>query len=110
MIRATTPVHTFYFTFDPAELLDHILISYAQWGEVFLEKTEQDLAFSQKETADGTVYAASLRLTQEETKLFTVHRGDVQLQVRALSKTGEALASRVFNVPLADVLNDEVLV
>ena len=113
MIRATTPEHTFYFESDPSAY-SRILITYQQKGKTVLEKTQDDLTI-EKTVAPcdetKTVYAARVRLTQEETKLFNAETGNqVAVQVRVLTASNEALASEKKYFRVQDVLNDEVLV
>lgn len=100
MIRLTTPKHTFTF---PASLdsYEKLLITYQQNRHIILEKTEEDLI------PDGENRAHYV-LTQEETKMFS-SLGDVQLQVRALTTEGKALASTKFRICVDDVLNEVIL-
>ena len=105
MYRATTPLHTFVFDVNPTETFKTILITYAQDNQIILEKGKEDLSV----TASGeSEYEASLRLTQEETKLFN-NKSSVKVQVRALTYDDEAVASAKMTVQVHDVLNDEVL-
>lgn len=112
MIRATTPKHIFIFEQNPEETFDKILITYAQNGEIVLEKQKDDLEYGVIEDGSGTEqYSASFRLTQEETRKFSAKpRNMVDIQVRALTHSGEALASDKKSITVQDVLNDEVLV
>lgn len=111
MYRATTPRHTFIFEVDPDENFEQILITYAQDGEIILEKEKSDLSFYEIENEDGeTEYAASLELSQIETNLFRAGtKKMVDIQVRVLTYAGEALASDEKHIPVKRVLNDEVL-
>lgn len=112
MIRATTPKHSFLFTTDPSEFT-RILITYAQGGSIVLEKEKDDLTFEETTSpcTGEPVWAASYRLTQEETKKFLANSGkQVTVQVRVLTGSGEALASDKKSITVVDVLNDEVLV
>ena len=105
MYRATTPLHTFVFDVNPTETFKTILITYAQDNQIILEKGKEDLSV----TASGeSEYEASLRLTQEETKLFN-NKSSVKVQVRALTYDDEAVASAKMTVQVHDVSNDEVL-
>lgn len=114
MIRATTPKHIFLFgdDHDPAEY-KRILITYAQGDDIVLEKTKDDLTIEtivNEDTGDLLGYKAWFRMTQDETKKFRANAGKlVQVQVRALTVEGEALASDKRIVSVQDVLNDEVL-
>lgn len=109
MYRATTPKHSFIFDVDPEDTFREILITYAQDDMIVLEKRKEDLTVEETTDCEGeTVYEASLRLTQEETKLFN-NKSSVKVQVRALTYEGEAIASEKMTVPVNDVLNDEVL-
>lgn len=111
MYRATTPRHTFIFEINPDENFEQILITYAQDGEIILEKEKSDLTFFEFENEDGkTEYAATLQLSQIESNMF--HAGAkkmVDIQVRVLTYAGQALASDEKRIPVKRVLNDEVL-
>ena len=111
MFRATTPVHTFVFKEDPTEF-EKILITYAQNGQILLEKTKEDLDFDTYDPTEcgNTMYTASLQLTQEETKLFQAQSGSsAKVQVRVKDSEGNVWASDKKSVLLRDVFNDEVL-
>ncbi len=111
MIRATTPKHIFIFEQNPEETFDKILITYAQNNEIVLEKTKGDLEYGTYDNSGTEYYTASFRLTQEETKKFSAKpRNMIDIQVRALTYSGEALASDKKSIAVQDVLNDEVLV
>lgn len=108
MIRATTPVHTFSFDkLDPREF-QKLNIYYAQQGVELLVKTKDDCTFATEETDDGTIYYASVMLTQEETKIFK-SKYDVEIQLRVLTSDGKALATGKYKLPVWDVINDEEL-
>ena len=112
MIRATTPTHRFFFDDNPEENFQIILITYAQNGKIILEKHKEDLSFDSCDRLDGkTVYIASLKFTQEETNKFAANpKGTVNIQVRAVTYDGEAIASDISQISVENVLNDEVLV
>lgn len=108
MIRLTTPEHIFLFEEDPSAYA-RIRITYAQGMNIVLEKEKKDLTID-RETVDGEEkWTARLRLTQEETKRFLARDEKVRVQIRALTESGEALASEIMAIPIRDVLNDEVL-
>lgn len=110
MYRLTTPKHTFIFEIDPEETFETILITYAQNGQIRLEKTKDDLSFETEDRDGKTVYLASCRLTQEETQKFTTRsRNTVDIQVRAGTAAGEWFASDIQHLTVHDVLNDKVL-
>lgn len=111
MIRATTPTHRFLFDMDPDESFEEILITYAQNNQIILEKHKKDLSFDRCDPICGKpVYIASLKLTQEETNLFTAKpKGNVNVQIRAITSDGDAVASDILQIPVKNVLNDEVL-
>lgn len=111
MRRATTPVHSFTFPFDP-EQLTKILLTYSQNDEVILNKTKEDFTF------EGNV--GTVTLSQEETNLFddTPSCGEyisnasvpmVDVQIRALTTSEQAIATDIWRIPLRKILNDEVL-
>lgn len=104
MFRATTPVHTYTFDVDPETTFKTILITYAQKNKIIFEKSKDDLTFEQ--TDEG--YAASVKLTQQETRLFNA-RDAITVQVRALTYEDEAIAFDKQTFTVKDVLNDVVL-
>lgn len=111
MIRATTPKHIFVFEEDPENTFKTILITYSQNGQIILEKTKDNLEFTSFIENKKTLYSASYRLTQEETKKFeSKPRNMIDVQIRVLTYSGEALASDKKSIQVQDVLNDEVLV
>lgn len=111
MFRATTPTHTFLFDTDPDATFKEVLVTYAQNGQVILNKRKEDLTFSNGTDLDGnTTYLASVQLSQQETNLFKMKNGPkVTVQVRVLTNDGKAFAFDKMTVSLQDVLNDEVL-
>ena len=99
MIRGTTPTHTFTIPFD-ASLIAKCRIIYAQDGvEIFCKNTEDCILVGQ---------SIKTRLTQEETFSLDCKKC-VEIQVRVLTKTGDALSSLVMKVGLDKCLDDEVL-
>lgn len=111
MIRATTPKHIFTFDVNPEETFSEILITYAQNEKIILEKHKSDLTFEICDCFGGKpVYTAFVKLTQEETKLFAANpKGVVNIQVRAITEDGDAIASDIEQISVQNVLNDEVL-
>ena len=110
MYRATTPKHTFVFDVDPVETFRTILITYAQDGQIVLEKGKDDLTVETGTGCDNeTVYEATLTLTQEETSKFNAESA-VKIQIRALTYEDEVVASEKMTVPVKDVLDDQVLI
>lgn len=110
MYRATTPKHTFVFDVDPSDAFEKVLITYWQDGQIVLEKGLEDLTVEIGTGCDGErVYEASLTLTQEEANSFS-SKSSARVQVRGLTYSGEAVASKKMTIPVNDVLNDEVLV
>lgn len=108
MYRASTPKHVFCFDFNPDQYFEQIQITYAQDDEIILTKEKKDLLFKTKDTSCGTVYTASLQLTQEESNLFGL-RPFVSVQVRFLDKDQHIITSPVVRMRIEKVLNDEVL-
>ena len=108
MIRGITPTHTFTFNNLDPNTFKVLNIYYAQQGVELLSKNKEDCIFSTKETEDGIVYLASVTLTQEETKIFKA-KYTVKVQLRVLTEDNRALATPEYEVPVWDVINDEVL-
>ncbi|MBQ0010203.1 MAG: hypothetical protein KBS76_03770 [Ruminococcus sp.] len=99
MIRGTTPTHTFVFPLDGSEY-SAIYVTYVQKGTTVLEKTEEDMTF------DGNV--GSYTLTQTETLAFSPDN-PVEIQVRAKTTGGAAMASAVVTIPVGDILKAGVI-
>lgn len=108
MYRATTPTHKFVFKNLNPETFQILNIYYAQQGVEVLKKEKKDCSFYSKEVEDGIIYVAYVILTQEETKLFKP-KLNVKIQLRALTEDARALASEEYEVPVFNVINDEVL-
>lgn len=108
MIRGTTPTHTFTFNNLDPSTFKVLNIYYAQQGVELLSKSKEDCIFTTKETEDGIIYLASVTLTQEETKIFKA-KYSVKVQLRVLTEDNRALATPEYEVPVWDVINDEVL-
>ena len=108
MIRGTTPTHIFTFEdLDPSELKT-FNIYYAQQGQVIFIKSKDDCTFTSSDEGTKTVYTVSVTLSQEETNLFKA-KYEVEIQVRILTNTGDALATPKYRMPVHDVLDDEIL-
>ena len=108
MIRGTTPTHTFTFgALNPA-YLKVMNVYYAQQGVEVLSKSKEDFTFEEQETEEGIVYSASVTLTQQDTLSFKP-KNCVKIQLRALTADDRALATKEYEVPVNDVINDEVL-
>lgn len=108
MIRGTTPTHTFTFdNFDPSTF-KVLNVYYAQQGVEVITKEKSDCSFSSEETDNGTIYSASITLTQEETKMFKA-KYNVEIQLRVLTADDKALATPKYEISVWDVINDEIL-
>lgn len=103
MIRATTPTHKFTVPFDPEEMQE-LLLTYSQLGRRILERRKEELTFSEEDEE----HIISHLLGQVETARFRPG-APVQIQLRALTAAGEAMASQIVTARVEDVLNDEVL-
>lgn len=99
MIRGTTPTHKFIFPFDTS-LCKEIKIIYAQADKVIFDKTATQCEL------DGN--SVAVKLTQEETLRFDCKK-PVQIQVRALTLGGDALASSIKLVDVEKCLENGVL-
>lgn len=96
MIRGTTPTLQFSLPFNP-ELLSVLYVTISQKDAVVIEK---DLAACE---IDGQ--RVTCRLTQKDTLKLNVKR-PVDIQVRAKTSNGDALASRIFTVSAERILKD----
>lgn len=99
MIRGTTPLHVFTLPFD-TEVVSKLRVIYSQ----------NDTPVFKKEGTDCTLEGSNVKvkLTQEDT-LKLNDECPVEIQVRALTKTGEAIASLPKKVAVDRCLENEVL-
>lgn len=100
MRRLTTPEHIFELDID-ADVIEKIYITYAQDGNIIVEKTGDDVSLEN--------HCAIVELTQEETQRFNPNIKIVDLQIRVIDKANHSIASDILHLSLQDVLNDEVL-
>lgn len=99
MIQGTTPTHTFQVPVDTG-IIESVRIVYAQNDVVVLTKEKDDCTFGDNRIA--------VKLSQEETFQFD-DSFPVDIQIRLLTRGGDALASRVERVPIITVLDGAVL-
>ena len=99
MIRGTTPTHIYTLPVETA-ILKELKIIYAQADNILFEKVAAH--------CEMTENTASVTLTQEETFLFDCKK-PVQIQVRALTVAGVALASPIMLIDVQKCLDNEVL-
>ena len=102
MRLGTTPTHVFELSCN-IEVLSNVKIIYAQNGRVVLVKHLRDCEVDLNENTLTVV------LTQEETFMFTADE-EVEIQLRALSLDGDAVASDIYTVSVTRCLDNEVLV
>lgn len=108
MIRGTTPTHIFTFNNLDPSTLKVLNIYYAQQGVELLSKNKEDCIFSSKEIEGRLIYQASVTLTQEETLMFKP-KYITKVQLRVLTSDNRALATPEYEIPVHDIINDEVL-
>ena len=109
MYRATTPTHKFEFQKIDPSTFKELNIYYAQQGTEILKKTKEDCNFTTLETEEDIItYVVYVTLTQEETNLFK-EKVPVKIQLRALTSDNRALATSEYEVPVYNVINDEIL-
>lgn len=99
MIRGTTPQLEFTLPIE-AVTLSEGYISFAQEGRLLFSKSLADCA------ASGNVLL--LRLSQEETLRFRSGR-TVEIQIRAKTVTGRAIASEIIEESADRILKDGVI-
>lgn len=100
MIQGTTPMHSFTFPEDPSSFSE-IEITYQQLGVILFQKYKKDLTFDDDKVA-------KFRLTQEETLMFALD-SPVRIQVKVLTSGNDVLASQIFDVPVKEILNRNIL-
>lgn len=96
MRRGTTPTHTFTLSFD-TRTISKLRIIYSQGGGAVVTRDDA--------TLNGNT--ATVRLTQEETLRFNARA--VEIQLRALTVGGDALASDIIRTTASRLLENEVL-
>ena len=98
-MRGTTPLLEFLLPFDASEL-----------AEACITLSQQDTEVLSKYLADcrREQQLLSVRLSQEETLLLE-SRFPTEIQLRARTLQGEALASEVWAVPTKRLLKDGVI-
>ena len=100
MRRGTTPTNTFSVPIDLSAAT--VFITYAQSGRTVIEKTGDDLTF---DSSDG--YKIIVELSQQDTLAFKA--GAVEIQIRCVFETGEALASNIIRTTFDRILKDGVI-
>ena len=95
----TTPTHTFKLPFN-TEVIKELKITYAQDGQIKLEKRYKDCTLNEDEV--------SIKLTQEETFLFDAIK-NIEVQMRILTQAGDALSSDIRVIGAQRCLDSEVL-
>jgi len=99
MWRGTTPTHVFTVPSDvPLQNFTTMYMTYSQNGKVVVEKKESDL------TVDTANHKIRLTFTQADSLRF--QPGSVQIQLRAKTAQGDAVASNIITTTAADVLKD----
>lgn len=102
IIRGTTPTLTLSFDDSGIDLttLKSIYITISQVGKI-LTKTNKD------EGMEISPTEISIFLSQEETLFF--HQGEAEVQFRALTEGGEAIATEAYTIKFQKVLLDKVI-
>ena len=95
MRRGTTPTNTFSVPIDLSAAT--VYITYAQSGRTVIEKTGDDLTF---DSSAGHKIVGEL--SQQDTLAFKA--GAVEIQIRAVFETGEALASNIISTTFDRIL------
>ena len=99
IIRGTTPTHTFTLPID-VSLCSRLRVIYSQEGTTVV-KIDND-----RFQRNGKMISCTL--TQEETLAFDCKK-HCDVQLRVLTKAGDALACRVEKISVGRCLEDEVL-
>lgn len=100
MIRGTTPTHEFEVSINTATIKT-VRIIYSQKDDVLFVKENDDCTMR-----DNII---TTTLTQEETFMFD-HKNPVQIQIRALTGGGQAIATDIMERSVCQCLEEEVLV
>lgn len=99
MRRGTTPTHIFKTSIDLTEA-EVIFITYRQGNKNVLEKSREDLIVTNEQV--------SVKLTQEETLLFSINEA-VKIQIRAKYADQSAIASNVITTKADVILKEGVI-
>ncbi len=99
MIRGTTPTHKWTIPVD-ATAVKTARVTYKQGEEVLLVKNTEDCVVEGK--------ALKVTLTQEDTLKFS-HKKKAEVQARLLTFDMKSFATRVVEVPVWELLEDEVM-
>lgn len=99
MIRGTTPTICFKLPFDNEQIAE-CWLTISQRGQEVLTKEKGDITY------DGEKY--SVKLTQEDTLMLDDDQyAEIQLRIRTAS--GDAIASRVKQIAVEEILKDGVI-
>lgn len=99
MIRGTTPTLEFTLPFD-CILISCAYVTFAQEKDIKIEKT-----FDECEKSGSKLI---VKLSQEDT-LKLSDSAQTEIQIRAKTHAGEALASQIFRVTTERILKDGVI-
>lgn len=99
MIRGTTPTLNFTIPFD-TWLISEAFVTLSQNEQVVVEKRLEDCSVDKRKL--------SVRLTQEETLKLSCDC-KTEIQIRAKTTVGEAIASDIFTVDTGRILKDGVI-
>ena len=99
MIRGTTPKMEFTLPFETDQIAE-AYISFYQLDKIILEKTLSECTLSEK--------MITVQLSQEETLKFT-SGCVVEIQIRVLMTSGDALASNIIRINTERILKDGVI-
>ena len=99
MIRGTTPKLNFKLPFN-VSILNNLYITFNQNNKTLLEKTLNDCVLK------GNVVAISL--SQEETLSFSA-KENIEIQLRAKTIEGDALASNIIITSVGEILKEGVI-
>lgn len=103
MTRGTTPTLILKLKNLDVSLLRDVYITFRQnrYKNKILEKKTEDISINaEKNTID-------IYLTQQDTLYFDV--SDVEIQMRAITKEGRAVASKILTLPVNRILKDGVI-
>ena len=100
MFRGTTPTHTFTVPIESSKIKE-VRVIYSQNDKSILIKKTEDATVNDNEI--------KVKLTQEETFKFDCN-APVQIQIRVLTTSGDALLSNPITMTVGKCLDDEVLI
>jgi hypothetical protein len=99
-IKGSSPKNILTFPISVVDFVKKITITFAQGGEIVIEKTESDCLFEENRVM--------FDFTQEETLKFDSEKL-IEIQVKVLDINDKVFVSRIERKRVLDVINKEIM-